>query len=74
MTSPIPPALESKIAEWRRKSADGTITLQEVREAIIAMRGGRVAAQEAAAASGKKSSSKKPARSADDMLGELGGL
>lgn len=72
MTSPISPELQSKIALWRQKSLDGTITLEEMREAVIAMRGGRLAAQEAAASAGKKTS-KKPTRAADDMLSELGG-
>lgn len=73
-TSPISPELQSKIAEWRIKSANGTITLDEMRQAVIAMRDGRTGAQEAAAASGKKSSVKKPVRKADDMLAELGSL
>lgn len=73
-TSPITPELQSQIAIWRAKSADGTITLDEMRQAIILMRGGRTGAQEAAAASGKKSSTKKPVRKADDMLSELEGL
>lgn len=69
MSSPVTPELQSKIALWRRKAQDGTITLDEMKEAIIAMRMGRKSAAEAAASSGKK---KKPTRSADDMLGELG--
>jgi hypothetical protein len=68
----VPPDLQSKIAMWRRKSNDGTITLEEMKEAIIALRSGRKAAAEASAASGKKT--KQPTRSADDMLSELGGL
>jgi len=73
MTSPITPELQSKIAIWRSKSADGTISLAEMREAIIALRAGRKAAIEAASAS-RKSSPKRPSKSADDMLGELEGL
>lgn len=72
--SPISPELQSKIALWRAKSQEGTITLEEMREAIILMRGGRKTAQEAAASSGKKASAKKPARAVDDMLNELEGL
>ena len=72
-TQVVPPELQSKILEWRRKSADGTITLDEMKQAIIALRSGRKAAAEAASASGSKRA-KKPTRSADDMLAELGGL
>lgn len=74
MTSPISPELQSNIAMWRRKSADGTITLDEMKAAIIAMRQGRKSAAEAAASSAKGSRKKAPARSADDMLSELGNL
>lgn len=67
----VPPELQSKIAVWRAKALDGTISLDEMREAVILLRGGRKAAQEASEASGKKA--KKPARAVDDMLSELGG-
>lgn len=70
----VTPEMQSKIAEWRRKAADGSITLPEMKEAIIALRAGRTAAAAAAAASGKSSRKKTPARSADDLLSELGGL
>jgi len=73
MTNPVPPELQSKIALWRSRSADGTITLDEMKQAIIAIRQGRVSAA-AAAEGSKKTKSKAPARSADDMLAELGGL
>lgn len=67
----VPPPLQSKIDMWRRKMADGTITLDEMKEAVIALRQGRTNAAQAAASAGKKST-KKPTRSAEDMLGELG--
>lgn len=69
----VPPDLQSRISEWRRKSADGTITLDEMKLAIIALRSGRKAAAEASAASGTKRT-KKPTKSAEDLLSELGGL
>lgn len=75
MTDPVhvvPPDLQSRISDWRRKSADGTITLDEMKQAIIALRSGRKAAAEASASSGKRT--KTPTRSADDLLNELGGL
>lgn len=73
-TSPISPELQSQIQIWRQKSADGTITLPEMRQAVILMRGGRTGAQEAAASAGKSKAAKKPVRKADDMLAELGAL
>lgn len=68
----ITPELQSKIAVWRQKAAADTLSIDEMREAIAALRGSRRSAVEASAAS--KRSSKSPARSADDMLGELEGL
>lgn len=54
MTSPVSPELQSKILAWRSSAAAGTITLEEMKEAIIALRSGRRSAAEASAASGKK--------------------
>lgn len=67
------PELNAKIAIWRQKQAEGTLTLDEMREAIIALRGGRVSASIASATSKAK---KAPvvAPSADDLLSELGDL
>lgn len=69
----VPPELQSQIKIWRSKAADGTITLDEMKAAVIALRQGRRQAAVASESSGK-SKSKKPARSADDLLGELGSL
>jgi hypothetical protein len=69
------PELQSKLVYWRSRAADGTITLDEMKEAILLLRENRKAASEANAASksgGKKAS--RPARSSDDMLSELEGL
>lgn len=62
-----------KLAEYRRKSADGTITLDEMREAVRLMRQGRVAAAEANAKA-KKAASGKPTVNAADLLSQLEGL
>ena len=53
--------LNSKIATWRQKAADGTLSLEEMKEAIQALRGGRVSA---AVASEKSKAKKAPARKA----------
>lgn len=66
MTGPISPELQNKIAQWRQKAAAGTLTIEETREAIIALRSGRQGASYDA------KSPKRSAKSADDMLGELG--
>jgi cytochrome c-type biogenesis protein CcmH/NrfG len=75
--------IASKLQEWRQKSADGTITLEEMREAIAAIRKERVNAQEksttsrtrkakADASSGGTTSSKSAPIDSDSLLGELG--
>jgi hypothetical protein len=69
------PELLNQISVWRQKSADGTITLEEMREAVKLLRGNRLGAQNAAAASKAKSkSSSGPSKSAGDLLSELDGL
>lgn len=73
MTLPSPEII-NKVNEWRRKAADGTITLEEQKEAILLLRQNRTSALTASAAGKKKSSAKKPAKSADELLNELDGL
>jgi hypothetical protein len=65
------PMTQQKIDEFRRKCADNTITLEEMKEAVLLVRGGRQAAAEAAAS---KASNKKPTRSAADLLAGLDNL
>ena len=70
MSNPVPLELQAKIANWRLKAADGTLTLEEMKEGIIYLRAGRVSAANASLASrGKKKSSEAP--SADSMLSDL---
>lgn len=71
------PELINKLAIWRAKAADKTITMDEMKEAIIALRGSRKQAVEAAAAGRTRASGAKAKpsdKSVDDMLGELEGL
>lgn len=71
----ISPELQTKIALWRQKAALDTLSIDEMREAIAALRGSRRAASEASAASKRSSPrTKAPAQSADDMLKALEGL
>lgn len=66
----------NRVNELRRKFADGSITLEEQKEAILLLRQDRTSALTAAAASKKKSSGgggkKKP--DATSLLNELDNL
>lgn len=73
MSTAQSPELLNQIAVWRQKSTDGTITLEEMREAVKVLRAGRVSAITEAGVA-KRASAKKskgPVRSADDLLGDL---
>lgn len=65
------PELQSKIALWRQKAVNGTLTQDEMREAILALRADRVGAAVASAAS-KRSKAKAEIPDADDLLAEMG--
>lgn len=65
------PDFHLKLATYRRKAADGTISLDEMREAVKLMRQGRLAAAQNAKSASRKSSA--PVNS-DDLLSELDGL
>lgn len=65
------PELQSKIATWRAKAVNGTLSPEEMKEAILALRADRVGAAVASAAS-KRTKAKAEIPSADDMLSELG--
>ncbi len=67
------PELQNKVVEWRSKAAAGTITLDEMREAILMLRAGRLSAVQSSEAK-KRTAAKKAVKSADDMLKELEGL
>lgn len=61
----------NQIAQYRAKSNDGTITIEEMRQAVLLMRENRITAQSEAStkrASGKK----KVSSSVADMEAELG--
>lgn len=66
--------LQMKVEEWRRKAREGTLTLEETREAIKVLRAGRSLI--AAATGGSKTNAKAKATkpSGDDLLSELEGL
>jgi hypothetical protein len=62
------PIVASKIAQWREKEANGTLTVEDMREIVIQARQGRTLAAEASRASSK---AKKPVQSAEEMLDEI---
>lgn len=73
MSNPVPLELQAKITSWRQRSSEGTLTIEEMREAIRELRAGRVSAvATSATATRKKAIAAIPA--ADDMLNELAGL
>lgn len=71
------PELLNKLSEWRRKCADGSITLDEMRESVRALRANRMSTADAAAKSktggGKKKSPAAPV-DAGSLLDQLNGL
>lgn len=70
------PELLNKLAEWRRKCADGSITLDEMRESVKFLRANRMASAEAAAKSKAGGKKKSPAAPVDagSLLDQLSGL
>ncbi len=63
MTSEI----NAKVALWRQEQPEGTLTLEEMKEAIMLLRGGRVSAAIASATSRAKKAPMQ-VQSADDLL------
>jgi len=67
------PETQAKIQMFRQKSRDGTITTEELREALAIMWEDRVGAGVASSASKTKRATK-AAINSDDLLGELDSL
>jgi len=74
MSNPIPLELQSKIASWRLRATEGTLTLEEMREGIVFLRAGRLGAASAAAAAKRVPTKRSAPPSQDSMLDELGDL
>lgn len=66
------PELAQKVAEWQRKCLDGTITPDDMKEAVLHLRAGRISAAAASAKARKPTKDAAPA--AADMLDEMGDL
>jgi hypothetical protein len=70
------PELSAKVQLWRQKARDGSLTQDEMREAIIALRQDRAGAAVTSAASRERKATAKAKASvnSDDLLNELDGL
>ena len=70
------PEIQAKIQLWRQKAREGTLTQDEMREAIAALRQDRTsAAGVSAVAKERKATSRAKANiNSDDLLGELDSL
>lgn len=66
------PEIQAKMAIWRQKIADNTMTEGEMLEAVQVLRAGRLRAA-AASDTSRRAKAKAEIPSADDMLNELGG-
>lgn len=67
------PELQAKLAIWRAKSADGRLTEDDMREAVLALRADRVGAQIASDKS-RRAKAKVEIPTAADLINELKGL
>lgn len=65
------PELQSKIAIWRQQAANNTLSPEEMREAIIALREGRINAAKTTATA-TRSKAIKVIPDAQSLLDELG--
>lgn len=70
MTIDLP--LSARVEIWRKKVLDGTITIEEMREAVEAIRQGRVTA--AATAAKSRSSARAAPIDSDALLDDLENL
>jgi len=67
------PEILAKIAIWRQKAVEGTLSKEEMVEAIKLIREDRVSAVRASE-SGRKAKAQAVIPAADDLLAELGNL
>lgn len=67
------PELQAKIVSWRRAAVDGTLTQEQMIEAIAALRAGRKSAA-IASDTARTKAAKAAIPNADDLLAELKGL
>ena len=72
----LSPEAQAKVQLWRQKAREGTLTQDEMREAIITLRQDRIAAAATSATSRAKKAAtrEKKAVNSDDLLSELDGI
>lgn len=70
------PEMQAKIQLWRQKAREGTLTQEEMREAIAALRQDRIGAAGVSAASRERKATARAQKNvnSDDLLSELDGL
>ena len=69
----ITPEIQAKIILYRQKANEGTLSLDEMKEAILMLRGSRRSAA-VSSEQAKRVKAKKEVKSADQLLDELGRL
>jgi hypothetical protein len=65
--------IQQKVALWRQKALDNTLTVEEMREAVGVLRQGRIGAA-IASDTARRKKAVKVVPSADDLLSELDGI
>ena len=68
------PEITSKLQEHRRKSREGTITQEELKEGLAILREGRVQAQTTSTKSRTAKATAKKGVDVDDLLSQFEGL
>lgn len=68
------PEMHYKIQEWRQKAREGTMTLEDTRDALAALRADRAVSAATSAKAKTASAKAKKVVNSDDLLGELDGL
>lgn len=67
------PDLQMRVSIWRQRLLAGTITKEEMIEAVVILREGRKSAAMASATSAKSRATKPPAVNGNDLLDEMCG-
>jgi hypothetical protein len=66
----ISPEISAKVVVWRQRALEGSMTIEEMRNAIIILREGRVSAAYASDTA-RTAKAKKVILNADDLLDEM---
>lgn len=67
----LSPEMQAKVATWRQKAIAGTLSVEDMREAIVLLRSNRRSAA-VSATEARRTKARKVVQSADDMLKDLG--